>query len=456
MSKRGIFVNINEISITNIKEMYEQNKISVQELVDEYLNNITYYDQGENKLNSVLEINPDITDIARYLEEHKSEYTSPLYGVPILIKDNIDTGDKMHTSAGALALADLKASKDADVVKVLREKGAVILGKTNMTELANYMTKGMPPGYSSRGGMVASPYNKTKSPSGSSTGSAVSVTANLCGASLGTDTSGSIISPAIANGIVGFCPSAGILSTNGILPVSFTLDTVGPMTRTIMDSILLFSELTNIKIQPKEGNLKNWVIGIDDNSLNNLTGEEEKKSLNILKELENLGGKIVRIKLPTVPKNNLKGIGKYEFKYSLNRYFENVRKEFPIRSLRDIIKFNNAHGEKALKYGQTLLLEAEEKTKGDLSETEYKELLMDREEKKRIMKELLDGIDICILFQENLILQYTGLPILSIPHGLYNDGMPYGIIVTAQNNQKLLQYGYKLEELIGYRVPPKL
>lgn len=448
--------NINELSITEIKEKYEQKQISIKELVEEYLRRISLYDQGGYKLNSIIEINPDIMNIVKDLEEHHKDYKSPLYGIPILLKDNINTGDKMHTSAGSLALANLIAQSDADIVKRLRQKGAIILGKTNMTEFANCMTKGMKAGYSSRAGVVTSPYNKDKSPSGSSTGSAVAVTANLCAASLGTDTSGSIISPALANGIIGFRPSSGLLNLDGIIPISFTLDTVGPMTRTLMDSIILFSELTNTKIELEEVNLGNSVIGIDQNSLYNLTKEEEKKAVKILKLFENNGLNIRKIKLPTVSKDNLKNIGKYEFKNSLNNYLENVPEDFPLRSLKDIIDFNNMHKEKTLKYGQTLFLEVEKNTSGDLKEAEYKKLLQDREEARNIVMKLLNGLDICILFKENVILQYVGLPMITIPHGLYNDGMPYGIIITALNDQNLLKYAYKIDQIIGRRVPPNL
>lgn len=447
--------NIDEISIAQIQEMYDQKEISIRELVEEYLKRIAFYDQGGNQLNSILEINPDVIDIAKTLEEHKNEYSNQLYGVPILIKDNINTADKMHTSSGSLALAELFPQSDADIIKRLRAKGAIILGKTNMTEFANYMTKGMKAGYSSRGGEVISPYNKGESPSGSSTGSAVAVTANFCAAAIGTDTSGSIISPALANGIIGFRPSAGKLSKEGVFPISFTLDEVGPMTRSVMDSAILFSELTNIRIDLDGVNLVGSNIGIDENTLCNLTKEEEKKASKLIKLLEGKGANIERIKIPTVSKDKLKNIGKYEFKYSINKYFESIPKDFPIRSLKDIIDFNNNNKEKALKYGQTIFLEVEENIRGDLKEIEYKKLLQDREETRKSVIKLLRGQDICILFQQNLILQYIGIPIITIPHGLYNNGMPYGVIITALNDQKLLKYANEIEKIIGCRVPPK-
>ena len=462
---------IDEITIRGIQEMFHQKKISVTELVAEYLKRISLYDQGVGKLNSIIELNPEVHSIAKQLEEHRLEYSSELYGIPILLKDNIDTADAMHTSAGSLALAKSIAVADADIVKTLREKGAVILGKTNMTEYANYMTKGMKPGYSSRGGEVRSPYKKEGDPSGSSTGSAVAVSANLCAASIGTDTSGSIVSPAKANGIVGFRPAIGSLSQKGIIPICFTLDTAGPMTRTVMDSVILYSELRNIhsrmneikineikinEIKIKQVNIKEVVVGVDQVALENLSKEEEKKAATVIKELEKAGATLKRIRIPHISKNKLKEIQRYEFKYSINRYLEHLPKEMPIHSLKDIIEFNNINQDRTLKYGQTLLLDAEENTKGDLSEIAYKKAMQDREETKKEVLNRLSNVDVCIQFQENLILQYVGLPSMTIPLGLYNNGMPNGIFLTAQNDAALLKYAQIIEQLIGRRVPPKL
>jgi len=448
--------NIEEISIHQIQKMLSNKEVSIKELVREYLMRIALYDQGFEKLNSILEINPDALSIAAELDTNRSEYTSKLYGLPVLLKDNMDTLDCMHTSAGSLALGKSIASSDARIVEVLRKKGVVILGKTNMTEFGDHMTKGMKPGYSSRGGIVKSPYNKNNNPGGSSTGSAVAVSANLCAASFGTDTSGSIMSPAVKNGIVGFRPSAGLLSQKGIIPVSFTLDTAGPMTRSVMDSAILFSELINLHIEINNSNIKETVIGIDQITLNNLTGEEEKKADVIIKALKKSGAILKLIEIPKKPKKNLKDIQLYEFKYALNRYLSQLPNTFPIHSLKDIIEFNNLNPEKTLKYGQTILVDAEEKTKGNLSEPDYRLLLEDRKKTKNEINHKLKEVDICIMFQENLILQYIGLPIISIPHDTYIDGMPYGVYLTSLNDTVLLKKAYSIEQIIGYRVAPAL
>ncbi|MDF2609877.1 MAG: amidase [Lachnospiraceae bacterium] len=451
-------INIEELSIGDIQQSYYEKKISVKEIVEEYLNRIRLIDQGDIKLNSILEINPDALTIASYLDEHREEYDSNLFGIPILLKDNIDTKDNMHTSAGALALADSYAAEDADIVKILRQKGAIILGKTNMTEFANYMTKGMKPGYSSRGGLVKSPYNESKSPSGSSTGSAVAVTANLCTASIGTDTAGSITSPSKSNGIVGFRPSMGALSQKGLIPVSFTLDTAGPMTKTVKDAAIIYGELTNYFVDIPSGktDLSRLNIGIAMDNIENVTSEQGKKIEAILSILKKSGANIKKVKIPVVSKEYLKSIQRYEFKYSIHQYLSTLPKDYPIRSLAQIIEYNQMHPTETLKYGQSLLVDALENTRGDLSELEYRVLLEDRILKKKHVLKILRDIDLCLLFQENLILQYTGLPCITIPRGLLNDGMPYGIYLTGKEDVSLLQNAYVVEQAIGRRVPPKL
>lgn len=447
---------IKEITIKQLSKLIREKDISIKEVTQEYIDRINRIDQGEEGLNSVIEINPDAITIAEKLDEQRTVRDSELYGIPILLKDNIDTAGRMHTSAGSLALADSVATDDAEIVRILRSKGALILGKTNMTEFANYMTKGMPPGYSSRGGQVKSPYKKGADPSGSSTGSAVAVAANLCTAALGTDTSGSIISPAIKNGLVGFRPSIGALSQRGIIPISFTCDTAGPMARTVMDAAIIFTELSGITLSndvKMEGNI---TVAVNDWDLKNLDAEEGKKAETILKDIEKTGITIKQLTIEPLPQNNIKTIQKYEFKYSINRYLTGLPKDYSIRTLEDIIEFNRQDAAKTLVYGQTLLEDALENTKGDMSESEYIHILEDRERSKIELFEKLKDINACILFKENMRLQYVGIPSITIPHGLHNDGMPYGITLTTLNDMQLLKYALKIEQLIGRRVPPNI
>lgn len=450
-------MNINEITISDLSTRYQKKEISVKEVVSEYLDRISKYDQGENGLNSICEINPDVISIAEKLDGQNTMKSSALYGIPILLKDNIDTADQMKTTAGSLSLADSKAITDAEIVKKLRANGAIILGKTNMTEFANYMTTAMPAGYSSRGGQVKSPYKIGADPSGSSTGSAVAVTANLCTASIGTDTSNSILSPASRNSIVGFRPSIGAISQKGIIPICFTCDTSGPMTRTVTDSAIIFQELTGniFEINPTD-NLTGMTIGVNEWTLKSMNEEEAKKSETLLQNLKKAGAHLQYLNIEPIPTNSVKTIQRYEFKFSMNRYLSGLQKDYPIKTLKDIIEFNKKHEVQTLRYGQTLLIDAEENTRGDLSEEEYILMLKDRELKKHYMYEVLKDIDLCIMFHENLILQFTGLPVISMPHGLYNDGIPYGIIMTALTDSKLLQNAVKVDQVIGRRVVPPL
>lgn len=451
-----IVLKIDELTILQIQEMYNKKKLSIRELVAAYLDRISLYDQGTDKPNSVLEVNPDALVIAADLERDKSTFKSRLYGVPVLLKDNFDTADRMHTSAGSLALADSYAAQDADIVKILRKKGAVIIGKTNMTEFSNSMSNGMKAGYSSRGGQVKSPYQKNADPSGSSTGSAVAVSANFCAASFGTDTSGSIISPAIKNGIVGFCPSNGTLSTKGIIPVSFTLDTAGPMTRTVLDATILYSELIDAYISEDDLNMADIAIGVNQTNIIHLNAEEHGMLNSILKKLEQSGMKLTSLNLPDIPKENLVKIQRYEFKYSINKYLSNLPRKYPIHSLKDLIEFNNSNSNRTLKYGQSIFLEVEEDTKGDLSEPIYKQLLRDREKVKNEVLETIKNYDVCIMSQNDYVMQYIGLPIITLPCGTYKDGMPYGLCLCSDQNNKLLKIAHVLERLVGHRVIPNL
>lgn len=449
--------SIKELTITELSTMLSSKKLSIKELVQEYIKRIETIDRRIGGLNSVLEINPEIMKIAEKLDQQHVGVKSKLFGIPIMLKDNINTADQMHTSAGSLALANSFATADAEHVKILRNKGVVILGKTNMNEFSNYMTVGMPAGYSSRGGQVKSPYKNEGDPSGSSTGSAVAVTANLCMAAIGTDTSNSIVSPAIANGIVGFRPSMGAISQRGIVPISFTCDTAGPMTRTVMDASILFQEITDTNIDmDKRPELKDLKIGINEWALKNMNAEEGKKADTVISELKKAGVQISRLDIEPIPTSHIKAIQKYEFKYAMNRYLSELPKDYPIRSLADIIAFNNQNSDATLRYGQTLLLDAQENTSGELYEKEYIELLKERDFYKHQMHEILRSVDVCIMFRENLMLQYTGLPIITIPRGLHNDGMPYGIMLTALSDADLLKHAASIEELIGNRVEPGL
>ncbi len=445
---------LKEVTITELQQMYKDGLITVREVVKEYIHRIKNIDQGENGLGSVLEINPESLEIADRLDGQGYDEQQLLYGVPVLIKDNIDTADRMHTSAGSLALADSIALEDAELIKALRAQGAVILGKTNMTEFANYMTEHMPNGYSSRGGLVLNPYDRQKDPSGSSSGSGAAVAADLCVASIGSDTCNSILGPGSAHGVVGFRPSTGAISQQGIIPISFTLDTAGPFTRTVEDAALMYAALTGKPVvRDSMESIKGKVIGY-----NTWEAKDREDRLpwadEAVRELEKAGAIIERFELPETPYVN--DLMKYEFKYAMNKYLAGLPKDYPIKTLKDIIEFNKKEPTKTLRYGQILLEDAQENTTGNLDEALYLDILKDRKEKMRQLRELFQGMDFCILYSFNNILQYTALPGITIPYGLQENGLPAVLQLAALTDEKLLENAYIVERTIGKRIGPRL
>jgi len=234
-----------EKNILEIQDALKNGIITSRDLVLIYLDRIANIDNGTPKYNSVLEVNPDALNIASVLDKERSEgkIRGLMHGIPVLLKDNINTFDKMHTTAGSLALKDNFANYDATITKTLRENGAIILGKANLTEFANFMSYNMRNGYSSLGKEVLCPYNLEEDPSGSSAGSAVSVTLNLSPVSIGTETGGSIMSPSTKNGVVGIKPTLGFVSRHGIVPIASTLDTAGPIAKNVTDAAILLSAI---------------------------------------------------------------------------------------------------------------------------------------------------------------------------------------------------------------------
>src|SRR5438552_1782387 len=226
----------------------QEGRLTALRLTERVLERVEAYDRSGPRLNAVLEVNPELREIAEALDRERASSGSrgPLHGIPILLKDNIATADRLHTSAGSLALKDCVAPRDAFLVTKLREAGAVILGKANMTEWANFLTTNMPAGYSSRGGQVKNPYGESLSPGGSSSGSAVAVAADLCTVAVGTETSGSILSPANWNSIVGVKPTLGLISRSGIVPIAASQDTAGPFGRTVADAAILLGAMAGV------------------------------------------------------------------------------------------------------------------------------------------------------------------------------------------------------------------
>lgn len=399
---------VEEKTIRELQAAMESGKVTARSLTEMYLKRIRDIDKNGPTLNSVIEINPEALDIAARLDDERKSKgpRGPMHGIPVLIKDNIDTADQMHTSAGSLALANSTPPKDAFIVQRLRNAGAVILGKTNLSEWANFRSTRSSSGWSSRGGQTHNPYVLDRSPCGSSSGSGVAVAANLCAVAIGTETDGSIICPSAMNGIVGIKPTLGLVSRSGIIPISHSQDTAGPMARTVTDAAILLNTLvaydaSDNGMQPtapvdytktlEPGRLKGARLGVARFTM----GIHEKVDEVMEAALEVLKGEGATL----VDLENLspKGFGDaefevllYEFKADLNAYLASLGKNAPFKNLEELLEYNRQNKDKAMPFFGQELFEMAQK-KGALNEKAYLDAL---EKSKRLAGK--QGIDAAI------------------------------------------------------------
>ncbi len=373
-------MQIEEITISELQTKINSGELSARKLAEMYLQRIKEID---GKLNSVIETNPDALKIADEMDKErgKGKVRGMMHGIPVLLKDNIDTADKMKTTAGSLALVDSPTPKqDAFVVQQLRNAGAVILGKTNLSEWANFRSNDSSSGWSGRGGQTHNPYILDRNPCGSSSGSSAAVAANLTTVAIGTETDGSIVCPASISGIVGLKPTLGLISRSGIIPIAHSQDTAGPMTRTVSDAAILLSVLTAVdkndsataqnaakaekdyaKFLQKDG-LKGAKIGVARDYWDR-NAEVDKVMNTTLDVLKQNGAALVDVKFPT-----LRQFGDaefevllYEFKADLNKYL--AQRGGKYKTLADLIEFNKQNAAKEMPYfGQDIFLKAEEKS----------------------------------------------------------------------------------------------
>ncbi|MBS4179290.1 amidase family protein [Lederbergia citrea] len=470
-----------EATIEEIQDKLHSGEVTSVDLVHMYMNRIANYDKH---LRSVIEINPDALHIASSLDTERKAHgpRSALHGIPILVKDNIDTGDKMHTTAGSLALAAHYAAKDSFVAAQLRKAGAILLGKTNMTEWANFMTVGMPSGYSSRGGQTLNPYGEFDV-GGSSSGSGAAIAANFAAAAIGTETSGSILNPSLKNSLVGIKPTVGLVSRTGVIPIAHTQDTPGPMARTVKDAANLLSAIAGVdendpitKTNPfdkridfaaklTETTLKGMRIGVVGAPF---TERLSKHKLALADQavqiLKGLGAEMIEdISIPSPKEKWGFEVLVYEFKPDLNAYLQATPISNSVRSLEDVISFNHENPDTMLKYGQKLL-ESSQKTSGSLGELEYVKAL---EKDQYFSRE--QGIDHAleeykldaILFpgdRGSEIGAKAGYPSVIVPAGFVPNGEPFGIMFTgtAFSEQTLLKIAYAFEQATRHRKTPKL
>lgn len=471
-------INMEELTVAEISRMLAEGEISSRHLVLNYMERIALYDKSGPMLNSVLELNPDALFIAEAMdrERAKGRLRSPLHGIPILIKDNINTHDKMRTSAGSIALDDNFAPYDAFIVKKLRDAGLIIMGKTNMTELANYMSYTMRNGYSSRGGQVINPYNPEGDVWGSSSGSAVAMSANLCALAIGTETDGSIIWPSHMNGTVGLKPTRGLVSRTGIIPICTAQDTAGPMTRTVADAAALLNIIvgedpedpsTWCRDIPEDytayldkGGLKGLRLGINRGYYEDFSQEQIDIAEKAYKAMESCGAELVQdVNLPHLRSDS--SVLLYEFKMCLNAYLS-TNPHLRCHSLKDMIDYYGAHPQEGLKYGMSILLDAQYNTSGNCTDPKYilDKAKCQREAQEEGLLKILDGSGLDVLICPGITdcSPISGYPSITVPAGYSSDNMPFGITFVGRpfSEPTLIAAAYAFEQATRARRAPKL
>jgi len=488
-----------EISITKLSEGMKSGKYTARSITEQYISRIDEIDKSGPTINSVLELNPDALKIADELDREFKEKgpRGPMHGIPVLIKDNIDTADGMQTTAGSLALLGSKPVKDSFLVKRLREAGAIILGKTNLSEWANMRSTHSTSGWSGRGGLTKNPYALDRNCSGSSSGSGAAAAANLCAVAIGTETDGSVVSPSSLNGLVGIKPTVGLVSRAGIIPISHSQDTAGPMTRTVKDAAILLGAMTGIdsedeatkkskgksytdytKFLDTDG-LKGMRIGVFRQYFGFLPQVDElmEKSLAVLKD----NGAVLfdPVKIDSLNKfgDSEFAVLLYELKADMEAYLNHRGPNTKMNSLKDLIRFNKDHEKEEMPYfKQELFLRAQEK--GPLTDTEYIEAIknnhlmtrkngidavMDKYKLDALvsptdspawMTDMVDGDH--FLGGSSSLAAVAGYPHITVPAG-FVFGLPVGISFfgKAWSEPTLLKIAYGFEQATKFRKSPK-
>ncbi len=490
---------LEEKSIGELAEGMASGKYTARSIAEKYLSRIEVFDRQGPTLRSVIELNPDALSIADALDRERKEkgVRSPLHGIPILIKDNIDTADRMATTAGSLALVGAKPPKDAFLVQQLRNAGALIFGKTNLSEWANIRSNRSTSGWSGRGGLTKNPYALDRNTSGSSSGSAAAVSANLCAAAIGTETDGSIVSPSSINGLVGVKPTVGLVSRTGVIPISHTQDTPGPMARTVRDAAIVLGVLAGFDAEDKATGDSRGKSFNDYTQYLDLKGlerarigvvrkyfgfhpEVDKVINNALVVLKQQGATVVDpADIPTIGKFDDAELTVllYELKADLNAYFARLGASTPVHSLKELIEYNEKNAKSEMPYfGQENFLKAE--AKGPLTSKEYLDALklcrrmsrkdgIDATMKKFKLDALVaptdspawltDLIDSDhFLGGSSTIAAVAGYPSITVPAG-FVFGLPIGISFfgRAWSEPKLLKFAYAFEQATHTRKTPK-
>ncbi len=488
---------LEEMTIRELQQGYKEGKFSVKEVVAAYIERISLIDMDGPALNSIIVVNPDALQIAEELDREMAagKPAGILFGVPLVLKDNIDTGDKMPTTAGSNALRNSFAASDSYIANKLREAGAVIIAKANLSEWANFRAMVSSSGWSAVGSQTKKPYVLDRNPCGSSSGSGVAVSSNLCMAAIGTETDGSIVCPSNNNGIVGIKPTVGLLSRTGIIPISYTQDTPGPMCRTVEDAAICLGAMTGVDtLDPKtlnsKGNylkdyteflkadgLKGKRIGLVKNS-GGYSDRVDTLMIHAVRVMEAGGAQIIEVEVP--PRREYADaefqVLLYEFKDGLNKYFAGRGEDVTVKNIKDLIEFNIKDSVELKYFDQKILIEAEKK--GDLNSREYLDALekMHKATRKNGIDKLLktNNLDALIVptgsaaWKTDLLLgdhfiggnsslaAIAGYPNITVPMG-FIDNLPVGISFfgTAWSEPLLIEIAYSYEQATKHRRSPK-
>ena len=486
---------LKEATIDELQQKMATGELTSRKITELYLQWIKEVDQEGPALHAVIELNPDALAIAGQMDKERKagKVRGLLHGIPMLVKDNIDTGDKMMTTAGSLALEGHHAAEDAFIIKRLRDAGAVLLGKTNLSEWANFRSTRSTSGWSSRGGQTRNPYVLDRNPSGSSAGSGAAVAASLCTIAIGTETDGSIVSPSSVNGVVGFKPTVGLWSRTGIIPISATQDTAGPMARTVKDAAILLGALAGVdekdpvtrqqtgKVKrdysaycEKDG-LKGKKIGIEKSYLK---GHEAVVALyqQAIETMKQQGAEIIEVEL-LAPIRELGSteftVLQYEFKDGLNKYLANVP---GMKTLADVIAFNSQHEARAMPYFKQETLESSQ-AKGGLDSKEYTDALASSTSARKIIDDLMQKYQLDALaatttgpacctdlvlgnygsgFSFSSPAAKAGYPHITVPMGAVQ-GLPVGLsfVSGAYKEAELITVAYSYEQASRKRIVPE-
>ncbi|HEY7288302.1 MAG TPA: amidase [Vicinamibacterales bacterium] len=494
--------DLDEVSIADLQQRMQSGRETARSIVEKYVARIEAVDRSGPAIHSIIELNPDAPAIADRLdaERRNGHVRGPLHGIPVVIKDNIATADRMMTTAGSRALAGAPAPKDAFIVARLREAGAIILGKTNLSEWANFRSTHSTSGWSGRGGLSRNPYALDRNTSGSSSGTGAAIAASLAAVGVGTETDGSIVSPSNVNGLVGIKPTLGLVSRTGIVPIAHSQDTAGPMARTVADAAALLGVLAGVDADDRAtaalagkntrdysqsldaAGLKGARIGVVRNRLFGYNPAADRIAEEAIADMKNAGAVVIDpTNIPTLGQfdDTEFDVLLYEFKADLDKYLKSLGPLAPVHSLKDVIAFNDAHHAEEMPYfGQEIMTMAEKK--GPLTDPKYRAALSRNHRLSRTL-----GIDAVMTAHKldalvaptggpawltdlvngdggtsnaaspSTVTSVAGYPHITVPAGFVR-GLPVGVSFfgRAWSEATLVRIAYAYEQATKHRRPP--